>query len=153
MGPQITITPASPHSEDALHCIEAYFRELDARFEPGFDPFASGYAEEADLACFLILRERGRPVGCGAVRLLDEHTGEIKQMWIAPELRGMGLSSRLLRVLEREARELGLTKMRLDTHHSLVEAEALYRKAGYAEIDRYNDNPYADLFFEKTLKD
>jgi ribosomal protein S18 acetylase RimI-like enzyme len=41
--------------------------------------------------------------------------------------------------------------VKLDTNRSLVEAQALYRKLGYREIGRYNDNPYADHFFEKRL--
>jgi hypothetical protein len=27
----------------------------------------------------------------------------------------------------------------------------MYERAGYAAIDRYNDNPYAEAWFEKTL--
>jgi ribosomal protein S18 acetylase RimI-like enzyme len=41
--------------------------------------------------------------------------------------------------------------VRLDTNGTLAEAQALYRKAGYREIERYNDNPYADFWFEKIL--
>ncbi|WP_367944336.1 hypothetical protein [Aquamicrobium sp.] len=41
--------------------------------------------------------------------------------------------------------------MRLGTNRTLKEAQALYRNAGYREIGRYNDNSYADFFFEKEL--
>src|SRR5690606_26518323 len=74
-------------SEDARECVEAYFRELDARFEGGFDPASGGYADDASRAAetgiFLLARLAGRPVGCGALRALDAETGEIKRMWIA----------------------------------------------------------------------
>jgi ribosomal protein S18 acetylase RimI-like enzyme len=46
---------------------------------------------------------------------------------------------------------MGFSVLRLDTNKSLVEAQALYRKLGYQEIARYNDNPYASHFFEKRL--
>ena len=39
----------------------------------------------------------------------------------------------------------------LDTNRSLPEAQALYRKAGYRARQRYNDNPYADFWFEKDI--
>ena len=39
----------------------------------------------------------------------------------------------------------------LDTNRALKEAQTLYRSLGYAEIARYNDNPYADHWFEKRL--
>lgn len=150
---EIASEPAD--SEDAVRCVEAYFRELDARFERGFDPGAGGYARDAPKdegkGCFLIARIDGRAVGCGALRALDAETGEIKRMWIAPEARGMGLARRLLDMLEEAARGFGMKRVRLDTNRALGEAQALYRKAGYREIARYNDNLYADFFFEKQL--
>ena len=142
-------------SEDAVRCVEAYFRELDARFERGFDPGGGGYgggaARDEGKGCFLIARLHGRAVGCGALRALDALTGEIKRMWIAPEARGHGIARRLLDALEEEARGFGMSHVRLDTNRTLGEALALYRKAGYREIARYNDNLYADFFFEKAL--
>ena len=41
--------------------------------------------------------------------------------------------------------------LRLDTNRALTEAHALYRSEGYREIARFNDNPYADHWFEKRL--
>jgi GNAT superfamily N-acetyltransferase len=56
-----------------------------------------------------------------------------------------------MEAIEAEARALGLGALRLDTNRALEEAHALYRRLGYREIARYNDNPYADHFFEKPL--
>ena len=42
--------------------------------------------------------------------------------------------------------------LRLDTNQSLREALLLYRSSGYREIPRFNDNPYAHHWFEKTLR-
>ncbi|MEO3387764.1 helix-turn-helix domain-containing GNAT family N-acetyltransferase [Mesorhizobium sp. CAU 1741] len=147
----IGIEPAD--SEAARACVDAYFAELDLRFEGGFDPGSGGYssAEKTGAECFLLARLHGRAVGCGALKALDDATGEIKRMWIAPDMRGIGLSRRLLDALEAQALELGMTRVRLDTNRALAEAQALYRKAGYEPIPRYNDNSYADLWFEKTL--
>lgn len=150
----IAVEPAD--SDDAASCVAAYFRELDQRFEGGFDPGSGGYADEpAEKAgddCFLLARLDGKPVGCGALKALDALTGEIKRMWIAPEVRGIGLSRRLLQALEDEARGLGMIRVRLDTNRALSEAQALYRKAGYRAIERYNRNSYADFWFEKDLQ-
>ena len=33
----------------------------------------------------------------------------------------------------------------------LTAAQAMYRKAGYVEIQRFNTNPYANFWFEKDL--
>jgi hypothetical protein len=56
-----------------------------------------------------------------------------------------------LRTLEAAARGKGLKTLRLDTNRALIEAHALYRSEGYQEIARFNDNPYADHWFEKQL--
>ena len=41
--------------------------------------------------------------------------------------------------------------VRLDTNGTLDEAIAMYERAGYRRIGRYNDNPYAEAWFEKDL--
>jgi len=149
------IIAAEPEdSRDARQCVAAYYKELDARFEGGFDPGDGGYAgKPADAAgVFLIARLHGRAVGCGALKPLDASTAEIKRMWVAPDTRGLGVARRLIEALEERARRAGMGRVILDTNRTLPEAQAMYRKAGYHEIARYNDNPYADFFFEKELR-
>jgi ribosomal protein S18 acetylase RimI-like enzyme len=72
-------------------------------------------------------------------------------MWVAAGSRGLGVGRRLLTELERRAVEHGTHTIRLETNRSLVEAVALYRSAGYREVDAINDEPYADHWFEKQL--
>ena len=70
---------------------------------------------------------------------------------VHPDWRGAGLGARMLRHLEDRARELGHRRIHLDTNGTLVEAIAMYRAAGYADVARYNDNPYAEAWFAKDL--
>jgi GNAT superfamily N-acetyltransferase len=63
----------------------------------------------------------------------------------------VGLGKALLAELERRAREFGATEVVLDTNAALVEAGGLYRSAGYAEVEPYNDNPNATHWFRKEL--
>ena len=86
------------------------------------------------------------------LKTLDPQIGEIARMWVDKPHRGLGLARRLLVALERQAAELGFRTVRLDTNRALDEAKAMYRSAGYQEIPRYNDNPYADHWFEKRLR-
>ena len=72
-------------------------------------------------------------------------------MWVAPHARGLGIARRLLDTLEQRARQAGMRRVVLDTNKALVEAQAMYRKAGYRSTERYNDNSYADFWFEKDL--
>jgi len=151
----LTISEESADDADVRHCVEAYYRELDQRFDGGFDPTGGGYAGTAsaydEQIVYLVARMDGRTMGCGMLKALDAETGEIKRMWVAPEARGLGLSRRLLEALETKARGLGMRRIRLDTNRTLTEAQALYDKTGYRRIAPYNDNSYADFWFEKDL--
>ncbi|MEO5324917.1 bifunctional helix-turn-helix transcriptional regulator/GNAT family N-acetyltransferase [Mesorhizobium sp. CC13] len=151
----ITVEEELPDSVDAQQCLMRYFEELAARFEEGFDPGNGGSAgtEEyrAPRGSFVVARLDGEAVGCGAVRLFDDSTAEIKRMWVAQSARGFGLASRMLHRLEAVAARLGARSVCLDTNRTLKEAQALYRREGYTEIDRFNDNPYADHWFSKQL--
>lgn len=149
----IAISIEPEDSRDVQHCVAAYYRELDERFENGFDPGNGGYSGKPSGAAstFVVARLRGRAIGCGGLKALDAATGEIKRMWVAPEARGLGVARRLLAALEDKARQDSMTRILLDTNRSLVEAQAMYLKAGYQHIERYNDNSYADFWFEKNL--
>jgi GNAT superfamily N-acetyltransferase len=151
----VAITLDPPESGAARFCFQSYFAELDERFEAGFDPGRSISAEANELVeprgLLLIARLRGEPVGCGALKLHGRDPAEIKRMWVAPEGRGLGVGRRLLNELEQHARKRGATKARLETNRALAEAIHLYRSAGYVEVAPFNDEPYADHWFEKQL--
>jgi DNA-binding MarR family transcriptional regulator len=140
---------------DAVWCLDAYYRELARRFDAGFDPANGKPVGVEDMTpprgWLFLARLDGRPVGCGALVRLSAKECEIKRMWTAPEARGLGVAKRLIAAIEAQAGEAGLTTLRLDTNRALKEAQALYRKLGFVEIARYNDNPYADHWFEKRL--
>ncbi|MCB1378313.1 MAG: GNAT family N-acetyltransferase [Alphaproteobacteria bacterium] len=148
----VALEPQDPASPVARWCLAQYYGELDRRFGGGFDPGDAAYAGDADrLVHFVIALRDNLPVGCGSPVWNSCEAGEIKRMWVAPEARGAGLAKRILRHLEDVARDVGLAALRLDTNKALAEAQALYRQAGYAEIARYSDNPYAHHWFGKTL--
>lgn len=153
----VTFTIVDPASPVARELLTRYFDELAARFEGGFDP-GDAY-DEADTTLiapngvFVVATLADDPMGCGGVVFMDEHRGEIKRMWISPSSRGLGLGKRLLAHLEDLAASAGRTRVVLDTNSSLTQAIAMYESAGYAPIERYNDNPYAQRWFEKHLPD
>ena len=66
-----------------------------------------------------------------------------------PRTRASG--RRLLTELEQRAAEHGVRTIRLETNKSLIEAISMYRSAGYREVAAFNDEAYADHWFEKQL--
>jgi DNA-binding MarR family transcriptional regulator len=143
-----------PTGPDAVWCFEQYYGELAARFEDGFDRNLTTSTEPVELTpprgLLAIARLRGRAIGCGALKF---HEGwvEFKRFWVAGEARGIGLGRRLLGEMERLALASGFPTVRLDTNRALAEAITLYKKAGYAEIEAFNSDPYAHHWFEKRL--
>jgi DNA-binding MarR family transcriptional regulator/predicted N-acetyltransferase YhbS len=151
----VELLEVDPRSPAARAAVGQYFAELDARFPAGFDVAAAEADDLADPGLhavrFLVATSDGEPVACGGVRELEPGVGEIKRMWVHGGWRGAGLGARLLRHLEDLSRAMGHRVVRLDTNGTLTEAIAMYERAGYRSVKRYNDNPYAQAFFEKTL--
>ncbi|MEU0794369.1 MarR family winged helix-turn-helix transcriptional regulator [Amycolatopsis sp. NPDC005961] len=151
----VDIAPCPPGHAHARFCLRAYFTELGRRFDDGFDPGLSISAADEEMTpptgVLLVATLHGEPVGCGALKVHSEAPAEIKRMWVAPAARGLGLGRRLLAELETHAAELGVRALRLETNRSLGEAIGLYRAAGYREVAPFNDEHYADHWFEKQL--
>jgi DNA-binding MarR family transcriptional regulator/GNAT superfamily N-acetyltransferase len=153
----VDIRQVDPESTDAQRCLRAYVAELIRRApDRGFDPSEGATAEPHEVrppnGAFVVAYLRGEAIGCGAVKHHPGDVTDIKRMWVAESGRGFGLGRRLLEHLEGLARGRGSTTARLETGDVLLEAIALYRSAGYAEVPPFNDEPYADRWFSKELR-
>ena len=146
---------ADPAGEAARWCLGQYFAELAVRFEEGFDAGKTLPADADEMrppkGTFVVASIDGDPVACGAMKVIAPGIGYVKRMWVSGSVRGLGFGRRMLEALEGEARTLGITTLRLETNRALTEAISLYRTAGYAEVPPFNDEPYANHWFEKTI--
>ena len=144
-----------PRSDEARYCLGEYYAELARRFKQGFDVKLSRDPDAKDMVrprgSFIVAMSDGLPIGCVGLKGSSSEFAEIKRLWVAPSARGLGLGRRLMDAAEKAARELGIVVLRLDTNSALAEAGQLYRRTGWTEIPRFNDDPYPDLFFEKHL--
>ena len=154
---EVVIRPVDPRSDSAVWCLDQFYRELNARFEGGFDPGLTRSASATEVTpphgYFFVATLLDQPVGCAALKLGEPgKIGEVKRMWVSTDVRGLGVGRRLLESVEARARGCGVEILRLSTNRSLTEAQALYRASGYREIPLFDDEPYAHLAFEKRLK-
>jgi DNA-binding MarR family transcriptional regulator/GNAT superfamily N-acetyltransferase len=153
-GLRIEIT--DPRDPDARYCLRSYVEELARRFDTGFDPAQSISASDEEMTLpkglLLVASTQGSPVGCGALKLHPEtRIGEVKRMWVSPDVRGLGLGRRLLERLAAEATARGMEILRLETNRTLAEARRLYETAGFVEVDPFNTEQYAHHWFERNL--
>ena len=92
-------------------------------------------------------------VGCGAIKMYQRDTMEVKRMFVAENNRGLGIASSILTALEIWAFELGFTTCVLETGKKQPEAIALYLKCGYTIISNYGQYEGVEnsICFEKLL--
>ena len=135
----LAIASADLTADVSRALIASLNAELSALYpEPGANHFQLDPDEVVGTrGAFLIIYRDGAPVGCGAVRLLDAETAELKRMYVTPDARGTGLGRRLLAALEAEARARRVRRLVLETGVRQLAALALYRSAGFEPIPLY----------------
>jgi GNAT superfamily N-acetyltransferase len=139
---------------DAERLRLAQRRELDARYgsddhEPGTPPSAG------DVPVFLVARDTdGIARACGGLRPLPDSvlgpgSVEVKRMYVDPSVRGSGIAAAVLRALEARARELGSTRLVLETGTMQPDAIRFYEREGYERIPlfgAYAKSPWSVCF-------
>jgi len=121
-----------------------HWGELDPTLNPDLNDIAESYRD----ALFLVAKQNGRVVGCGALVPHDADTAEVKRMSVAAELRRQGLGRRILMALCEQARARGFQRIILETTKTWDEVIAFYRAFGF-QITHHRDG---DVYFELDLE-
>lgn len=160
MNAELVIRPERPDQPDVLTLLVALDAYLASLYAPEDNHILAVEQLLADDVRFLVARQGGVAVGCGAVRRMPAESGigglpygEIKRMFVAPALRGQRIAEALLGQLEAALRSQGITQALLETGRDQAEALRLYRRAGYAvrpPFGGYPDNGLS-MFMAKTL--
>lgn len=91
--------------------------------------------------------------GCVALRKLEDGICEMKRLYVRDEFRARRIGIQLIEHIIAEAREIGYSKLRLDTYPpKMGKAVGLYNSLGFQVIQPYYHNPHEDvLFMELSL--
>ncbi|MBR0455763.1 MAG: GNAT family N-acetyltransferase [Firmicutes bacterium] len=127
-----------------------------AYFDPNLDDLCGYYmAMPEKRNYFVAVNPEGRVVGGCGVDVFEglEDCAELQKLYVAEDCHGHGIATRLVKMVEEEAKRLGYGKIYIETHSNLQAALKLYEKEGYTLIDR---PPYAvhetmDCFLIKEL--
>ncbi len=92
----------------------------------------------------VVLFKGNNPIGCGAFKLYEHKTVEIKRMFVKLEQRGQGIATKILEALEKWAKEIGFEACVLETGKKQPEAIALYLKNGFSIIPNYGQYKYVE---------
>jgi putative acetyltransferase len=149
----LQVMQEDPHSPVSAMLI----RELSAELGAIYGDDGSGAFKPDDVtgarAAFVVAYVDDTPVGCGALRPIDDATGEVKRMYVRREMRGQGISRAILSKIENLAREFGYQKLQLETGNLQTEAIRLYHTSGFTQCacyGRYEHDPRS-VCFEKAL--
>ena len=147
----VRIVPyAEQYKERVFAFTDSCFRELGKQFEPsGRHRFYEDI--ENVFVVFYCLLVDGELVGTVALKKLDDDTVELKALYLNRAFRGKGLGRQLMEKTVTDARRLGYKSVVLDSMSQYEDALRLYRKLGFKDTDRYNDNPFADVFMRLEL--
>ncbi len=152
-APQLVVAKESPDQPE----IGAFLAASDA-YSQSLYPAESNHLVDLSVlmatnAHFFVARKEGKALGCGALIVADDGSGELKRMWVSPEARGQGVGRKLLDAIEATARETGVSVLRLETGIHQPEAIGLYRRSGFVDcgpFGSYQPDPLS-LFMEKRL--
>lgn len=139
----------------ALSVFHAAVDELNRRYGDGSDDRQRVIEElTRPRGFFLVARESHHLAGGVGVRTiaeLEDHLGEVKRLWIRPDLRRVGVASALMSAVLDRARELGYRRLYLETGPAQPEALAFYPHTGWTPVEEFPpgvfSHPGASRFF------
>lgn len=153
-APEITVSAEpldGPESRRLLLDLDEYLNSLYRPEENFLDLPAEDVV--GGRGTFVVAREDGVAVGCGAIRRISSTTGEVKRMFVAPPARGRGVGGRILAALEAWAASAGMTRLMLEAGDRQSAAIRFYERTGFVAIPCFGE--YADAAlsrcFEKVL--
>ncbi len=152
--PTIRIAEEPYDGPGATRLVPAYvaeIREMYPDWTPDVPPRLSAEDVEPPAGRWVVAYRDSQPVGCAALKRLDDRTAEIKRVYVAPEARAAGVARAMLARLEQIAHAVGYTTVRMDTGARQPASVALFTSSGYERIADYNGNPVAAYWFEKRL--
>lgn len=138
----LSIEAVDPQDPQALKLLAEAAIEARALYPGLFAPDAPapGNAPLQAREVYLLAWRGGQPVGCGALRLRDAFTGEVRRMFVTRHARRDGVARALVERLEQQALALGYRHLVLETGHRQDPAIALYRSCGWRRIAAYGSH-------------
>jgi putative acetyltransferase len=111
------------------------------------------YNRISGLPTVVLAYENEEVIGCGCFKAFNDTAVEIKRMFIRENQRGKGVASSILTELEIWAKEMGYSKVVLETGKGQPHAINLYKKHGYKQTENYNqyDELGISVCLEKVL--
>lgn len=115
--------------------------------------FFNQYNQINHLKNCIVVYANNEPIACGAMKIFDDETMEIKRMYVKENHRGKGVAKFVLAALEQWAKEIGKKACVLETSKTMLDAVALYKGFDYLRIPNYGQyiGVEVSICFKKIL--
>jgi GNAT superfamily N-acetyltransferase len=137
----LSISDEPIESSGAQSVYQAAIDELNRRYGADDKEWQLDLNEfKAPLGLFLVARVDTHPAGCVGVRSIadpNDHLGEVKRLWVRPDLRRSGVAAALMADIEARARAVGYQQLYLETGEAQPEAQALYPKLRWIQVQDF----------------
>ena len=111
-------------------------KEGTAYADPNVDSLYETYEKER--AVYFVVEKDGEIFGGGGIQQLDngeETIFELQKMYFLPQARGLGLGAKMITLCLEKAKEFGFKQCYLETMPFMVDAQKLYKKTGFYNIE------------------
>lgn len=118
---------------DLVKSLDAYLTIINGNE----DSFFKNFNKVEDLQYVIVAYVNDIPVGCGAFKIFDANSLEIKRMFVSRKYRGRKIAQKIVAELEKLAQELNYRYCILETSIEMKPAVSFYKSVGYLEIPKY----------------
>ena len=127
-----------------------------AYFDPELDHLSEFYAKRPDKrAYFVVANENDEVVGGVGFAEFEglPQCAEVQKLYLDESVKGLGLSKKMMELVEFKAKELGYKQLYLETHTNLAVALCLYEKLGYESVAQPVPTVHTTMnrFYLKTI--
>jgi ribosomal protein S18 acetylase RimI-like enzyme len=134
----LQILPARPADAETVHrAMQSGFREYDGVLDPptgSLGETVDDVRRGIEAGGAVVARLDGAVVGCARFELGGDEM-YVGRVTVLPEFRRRGIAAAMMSALEREAKEAGVSIVRVGVRMSLPENVSLYRRLGYQLVD------------------
>lgn len=151
---QIKLIQVTPQDED-LHMLITKLDKYLLEQYPVEEVFVVDFTDVAKVndMVFIVAYLDHIPVGCGAIRQLDERSTELKRFFVDEPYRNRGIAKMILEELESRAKALHFKTIKLEAGEEQPEAICFYKKNGYLLIEKFGEyvNSESSVCYEKHI--
>jgi putative acetyltransferase len=132
----VKIIRTNSDNKDFIELVKQLDHELWKRYGEE-QSFFDRFNKLDSIKHVVVAYQDSKPIGCGAFKEYEKSIAEIKRMYVAADVRGLGIAGKILTDLETWAAELMYSECILETGVEQPEAIRLYEKSGYKVIPNF----------------